>query len=170
MVLAFIISDLNCQILFNSTFDFNQSDFKHVDLMNIVQEVKSEFDSNSLVYRSGNFEDAKNVLDFETKGIISMKFNNNWNPVIYRTFCGCMYILLCDITDNRLLAYRTLSVIIQILKDTIPKVTSLTSQFIFRADAVSMIVNSLIPSGHLLFLNDHAVQEMSKDLYKKLVH
>ena len=169
MVLAFIISDLNCQILFSSVFDFNQISLEKPVLFNIVRNVKSEFDFNYASFDTSYLDEINNSSqDFETKGIVNVKINNSYQPVIYQSYYGCFYILLCNFSDNRLLGYRTLSVIIQALRDIIPRTTNYTSQFIFREDAVSMVVNTFIPSGHMLFLNDQAVQQKYKDIQKQL--
>lgn len=169
MVLAFIISDLNCQILFSSAFDFNQSSLEKPLLCNIVRNVRSEFDFNYSSLDTTYSDDVNNLFpDFEAKGIFNVKINNSYRPVIYQYYWGCLYILLCDFSDNRLLGYRTLTVIIQALRDIIPKTTNYTSQFIFHEEAVSMVVNSFIPSGHMLFLNDQAVQQKFKNIQKQL--
>lgn len=169
MVLAFIISDLNGQILFSSVFDFNQSSLEKPLLCNIVRNVRSEFDFNYSSLDTTYTDDVSNLFpDFETKGIFNVKINNSYRPVIYQYYWGCLYILLCDFSDNRLLGYRTLTVIIQALRDIIPKTTNYTSQFIFHEEAVSMVVNSFIPSGQMLFLNDQAVQQKFKNIQKQL--
>lgn len=169
MVLALIISDLNCQILFSSVFDFNQSSLEKSDLFNVVRKVKSEFDFNYSSLDASYSDDINNLFpDIEAKGIFNVKINNSYKSVIYQSYCGCLYIILCDFSDNRLLGYRTLTTIIQALRDIIPKTANYTSQFIFHEEAVSMVVNSFIPSGHMLFLNDQAVQQKYKDIQKQL--
>jgi len=172
MVHSVIISNLNCEILYSADFDFNQT-LNSENLSYIVRKVMVEFDFNFAVSNSYNFSDITSMTgnpfkDFETKGVINIKIGDNYKSVVYHSFCGCIYIFVCDYSDNRLLAYRTLVLLIRTLRDIIPKMTSYTSEIVSNADVVSMVINTFVPSGQLLFLHDQAVQQVSKDLQKIL--
>ncbi|GIY60261.1 uncharacterized protein CDAR_28291 [Caerostris darwini] len=168
MVNSFIIADLNSQVLYSSVFNFLDDASSREELLNyFVEKVKKEFDFNTTVSNNRGMELSENVsFDTESKGIFNVKIKDIQKPIVWHSYCGCLYILVCDDTENRILAASTLFSIIRTLKDLLPKIMSSSSELVFKVDVVSLIVNSFLPSGQLLFLNNQAMQLLIKDIQK----
>ncbi|KAG8185047.1 hypothetical protein JTE90_017068 [Oedothorax gibbosus] len=170
MVNSFVISDLNSQVLYSSVFNFVDDAGSREELLNsIVQRVKKEFDFNTSVSSSNrmDFSDSS-ALDIESKGIFNLKIQDSHKPVVWHSYCGCLFILVCENTENRILAASTLFFLIRTLRDFLPKMTSNSSELVFKADVVSLIANTFLPNGQLLFMNNQANQQLIKEIQKAL--
>lgn len=170
MVNSFIISDLNSQVLHSSVFDFLDDAGSREELLNsIVQKVKREFDFNSSVSSNNrmDFSDSS-ALDIESKGIFNIKVHDSQKPVVWHSYCGMLFILVCENTENRILAASTLFFLIRTLRDLVPKMMSNSSELVLKADVVSLIVNTFLPNGQLLFMNNQATQQLIKEIQKAL--
>ncbi|KFM76383.1 hypothetical protein X975_20834, partial [Stegodyphus mimosarum] len=167
MVYSFIIADYDCQVLYSSVFDFADRRCVKEDItVNIVQQIKKEFDFNSSV-TSNIVDGSENLsIDLETKGILNVKVMEVQKPTVWHSYSGCLYILVCDSSDNRILAARTLVILIRTFRDLLPRISNGISEFVSKANIVSLIVNTFIPSGQLLFFHNQAIQQVTKDLQK----
>ncbi|XP_054724590.1 uncharacterized protein LOC129234593 [Uloborus diversus] len=161
MVNFFIIADLNCKVLYSEVYNFSEASKHKVDVTsNIVQQVKKEFDFN---FASSTDVDCS-ISDFDSNGIFNVKVQESLKPTVWHSFRGCLYILVCDDTDNRVLAARTLIIIIRTLRDILKPNT--LADFLSGADVISLILNTILPSGQLLFLHNQAVQQITKDIQR----
>ncbi|GFR18879.1 uncharacterized protein TNCT_373711 [Trichonephila clavata] len=170
MVNSFIIADLNSQVLYSSVFNFLDDPNSREEILNyFVQKVKKEFDFNVAVSSNINMDFSENsTSDTESKGIFNVKIHDVQKPVVWHSYCGCLYILVCDKTENRILAASTLFSLIRTLKDLLPKIINSSFELVQKADVVSLIVNTFLPNGQLLFLNNQATQLLIKDIQKAL--
>ncbi|GBO40607.1 hypothetical protein AVEN_205246-1 [Araneus ventricosus] len=170
MVNSFIIADLNSQVLYSSVFNFLDDASSREELLNyFVEKVKKEYDFNAAVSSNRGMDFSENAgVDSEFKGIFNAKVKGVQKPIVWHSYCGCLYILVCDTTENRILAASILFSIIRTLRDLLPKLTTSSFELVLKADVVSLIVNTLLPNGQLLFLNNQAMQLLIKDLQKSL--
>uniref|UniRef100_A0A2L2YI91 AP-5 complex subunit sigma-1 n=1 Tax=Parasteatoda tepidariorum TaxID=114398 RepID=A0A2L2YI91_PARTP len=170
MVHSFIIAETNYQVLFSSVFNFLEDpDDREKQIKYFAQRVKKEFEFNTSV-SSNNFDDFSEayIVDIETKGIFNLKLKNVEKQIVWHSYYGCLYILVCDQTDNRILAASTLFFLIKTIKDLLPKITLSHSEIVQKADVISVVVNTFMPCGQLLFINNQAAQQLIKDIQKAI--
>lgn len=194
MVYAFVIAEIqSCELLYSSVFEFGDTPKpKTVELQRgfvnltvndapdrsgilcsdrtiakVVQVVKNEYNFNCSVSSENVGVPAEsNEIEMETRGIINVRISSLEKIVLWRACYGMLCILICDKTENRMLAARTLVYLIRSILDHIPKIVSSTSEIISKGDVVSAIVNTFLPCGQLLFLHSSSIQLLNKDLNK----
>ncbi|XP_067656947.1 AP-5 complex subunit sigma-1-like [Haliotis asinina] len=73
------------------------------------------------------------------------------------------FALVCDKTENRLLAESVLRLLIRYLQEHVRVLTQVTDIGL-RTDRVGLVLSRFLPQGTLLFMNNRVVRQFEKEL------
>ncbi|XP_046562782.1 AP-5 complex subunit sigma-1-like [Haliotis rubra] len=73
------------------------------------------------------------------------------------------FALVCDTTENRLLAESVLRLLIRYLQEHVRVLTQPTDVGL-RTDRVGLVLSRFLPQGSLLFMNNRVVRQFEKEL------
>ncbi|XP_022086649.1 AP-5 complex subunit sigma-1-like [Acanthaster planci] len=71
--------------------------------------------------------------------------------------------LVCERSENRLLAESTLKLLLRYLQEHVQAATQ-PAELLTRGDRVAIIVHQFLPSGRLVFMNYAVIRQLEKDM------
>ncbi len=87
--------------------------------------------------------------------------------VVWLAALNCGFSLICDPSENRMLAENVLKLLIKYIQDYC-RVLSEPQNVLMKPDRVALIQNQFLPDGKLLFMNHRVIRQYEKELELKM--
>ncbi|XP_031555267.1 AP-5 complex subunit sigma-1-like [Actinia tenebrosa] len=184
MVYAFILHTLRpgpCRVLFSQVFVHEaQPEVEAIEdarerrkeqLLNVANRVQSEFSFRFVTSGSVQHVDTNGLATTDEllsqleSGIFRLADGNPFDSekvVVWKGIANCGFTLICEKTENRVLAENVLTLLIRYLQDYC-RVIFQPTEAILKVDKLSVILFQFLPNGQLLFMNHRFVRQLEKE-------
>ncbi|KAK6174144.1 hypothetical protein SNE40_017475 [Patella caerulea] len=137
----------------------------------VSERVHSEYQFRRAISGRSVEEDVLRVSNDDTLpefevGFFRLGMGEIFNRERYVVWLGAGYTafsVVCEISENRLLAESVLRLLIRYLQEHV-RVLTQPSETGLRSERVGVVLNTFLPSGNLLFLNHRLIRQLEKEV------